>query len=134
MKVFIDANVLFAASNPASPTGRLIERVLSRAATVTCDYAWEEARRNVERKWPHHATGLAELMPSIEIVPTVRFTLPVTLADKDIPILCSAIQAGCSHLATGDKRDFGHLYDLTVNGVTIVTLLRLAEIVTGASS
>jgi len=80
----------FAASNPASPTGRLIERLIAGTATLTCDYALEEARRNVERKWPGRAGNLTNLMSSIEVVPTVRFALSVTLADKDLPILCSA--------------------------------------------
>ena len=29
---------------------------------------------------------------------------------------------------SGDQRDFGHLYDQTIQGVEIISLLRLAEI------
>lgn len=128
MKIFLDANVLFAASNPESATARLIRLVFERAIAVTCDYAVEEARRNVELKWPARAADFTALMPAIEMVSTLKFKLPVDLNEKDAPILCSAIRAGCSHLVTGDKRDFGHLYGQVVQGVMVVSLLQLAEI------
>jgi predicted nucleic acid-binding protein len=133
VKIFLDANVLFAASNPVSPTARLIHLLVNRAKAVTCDYAREEARRNVELKWPKRASDFAALMSTIEIVSTQLFPLPINLSPKDAPILCSAIRAGCSHLVTGDKRDFGHLYGQTVQGVIIISLLNLAEILTDTS-
>jgi predicted nucleic acid-binding protein len=130
VKIFLDANVLFAASNPASATARLVRLLFDRATAVTSDYAREEARRNVELKWPTRVVDFIALMPLVEIVPTHLFQLPVSLNEKDAPILCSAIRAGCSYLVTGDKRDFGHLCGQTVQGVMIVSLLHLAEILT----
>jgi predicted nucleic acid-binding protein len=128
VKVFLDANVLFAVSNPASSTARLIDLLLENAVAVTCDYALAEAERNVQLKWPGRSVDLEKLLKRIEVIPSSQFPLPVELIAKDRPILCSAIRSQCSHLATGDKRDFGHLYDRVVHGVTVVSLLRLAEL------
>src|SRR5262249_2732982 len=115
-----------------SPTHRLIEWLLIDHAAVTCSYALEEVRRNVLLKRPAQAEALAMLMTKIQLVPDTQFPLPVDLVEKDRPSVGAAIRAGSTHLATGDKRDFGHLYDRTVEGVTVVSLLRLAEILTGA--
>ena len=53
-------------------------------------------------------------MQRVEEVPSALFGLPVTLDEKDRPLLCAAIRAGCTHFATGDRRDFGHLFGKTV--------------------
>ena len=59
-------------------------------------------------------------------MPSALFDLPVTLDEKDRPLMCAAIRAGCAHFATGDRRDFGHLFDKVVEKVLVVNLLRLA--------
>ena len=129
-RVFLDANVLFSASNAGSNIARLIDLLIEQGEAVTSDFAFEEARRNVGLKRPDWRADLRALIQQIELVPSIQFDLSVSLCDKDTPILCSAIRSGCQYLATGDKRDFGHLYSQTVEGVTIITLTRLAEIVT----
>ena len=43
------------------------------------------------------------------------------LPDKDLPILAAAIAARASALVTGDRRDFGHLYGTTIEGVEVLT-------------
>ena len=130
MRVFLDANVLFSASNAGTNIARLIELLLEQGAAVASDLALEEARRNIELKRPAWSESFQELALRIEVVPSVEFTLSVELAEKDIPILCAAIRANCEAFATGDKRHFGHLYGQTVEGVKIVSLLQLAEILT----
>lgn len=129
LRVFLDANVLFSASNAGSNIARLITLLIQRGEAVTSDFALEEARRNVLLKRPAWSDALDSLMQQVEVISSVQFDLPVELAEKDRPILCTAIRSQCQHLATGDRRDFGHLYDHTVEGVTIITLARLAEIV-----
>jgi len=131
LRVFLDANVLFSASNATSNIARLIARVTETGLAVTSDFAAEEARRNVLLKRPAWAEALGTLMGRVQVVASVQFDLPVELDEKDRPILCTAIRTGCHYLATGDRRHFGHLYDHTVEGVTIIPLVRLAEIVTG---
>lgn len=128
MRVFLDANVLFSASNLGSNISRLIDWLVTEAAAVTSDLARTEAHRNLALKRPQWLPAFEQLLQRVEQVPSALFELPVALDDKDRPLLCAAIRAGCSHFATGDRRDFGHLFDRTVEGVHVVSLLRLAEL------
>ena len=61
------------------------------------------------------------------MVSSTLFDLPVELAEKDAPLLCAAIAARSDFFVTGDRRDFGHLFDRTTMGVTIITPKQLAE-------
>jgi uncharacterized protein len=131
VRVFLDANVLFSASNSSSNIARLIRLLLAKGTAVTSDLALEESRRNVEVKRPGWSQQLATLSGQVEVVPSVRFKLSVELADKDVPILCAAIQSVCQVLVTGDKQHFGHLYGQTIGGVRIVSLAQLAIMLTG---
>jgi len=127
MRVFLDANVIFSASNVGSNLARLIDFVLADHTLVTSDFALEEARRNVELKRPAWSEGLVSLVPRIEVPSSVIFELPVELDEKDRPILCTAIRAHCDLLVTGDRKHFGHLVNAVVAGDKIVTPLGLAE-------
>ncbi len=129
IRVFLDANVLFSASNEPSNIARLIRLLIEHGEAVTSDFAVEEARRNIVIKRPAWAETFDKLMDELQIMPSIQFDLPVELPDKDKPILCTAIRSGCQYLATGDKTDFGHLYDHTVEKVTIITLVKLAELI-----
>jgi len=67
---------------------------------------------------------LEKLLDSVRIIESVSkgTEIPpgIDLPKKDIPILQAAIQAGATHLITGDFRDFGRYYGRTVEGVTIL--------------
>lgn len=128
MRVFLDANVLFSASNGKSNIARLVDLLVTAATAVTSDLASEEARRNLELKRPAWLPDFGLLLQRIEVVPSLQFDLPVLLAVADRPLLCAAIRSRCSHFATGDRRDFGHLFDQAVEGVQVISLLRLAEL------
>ena len=52
MRVFLDANVLFSASNGGSNIARLIALLTERGTGVASDVAVEEARRNLALKRP----------------------------------------------------------------------------------
>ena len=53
-----------------------------------------------------HALG--NLMEVVGVVPTVLDeTCPIDLPEKDEPIFLSAVGARCTHLLTGDLKDFG---------------------------
>lgn len=129
IRVFLDANVLFSASNVGSNIARLIHLLIGQGKAVTSDYAFEEARRNIQLKRQVWAKSLETVISQIEVIPSIQFDRPVELSDKDQPILCTAIRSGCQYLVTGDRKDFGHLYDHTVEGVKIITLAQLAKIV-----
>ncbi len=128
MRVFLDANVLFSASNCSSTIARLVDWLIIEATAVTSDLAREEARRNLALKRADWLPAFGLLVERIEMVPSVQFELPVELDESDRPLLCAAIRSRCSHLATGDRRDFGHLFDRAVEGVQVISLLRLAEL------
>jgi predicted nucleic acid-binding protein len=136
MRVFLDANVLFSASNAESNIARLIAWLIAwlgeRETVVTSDLAVEEARKNLQLKRTAWLSTFEALLREVETVPAVLFPLPVSIADKDAPLLCAAIRSGCQFFVTGDKRDFGHLYNQQVQGVEVVSLLRLAAILAGA--
>ncbi|WP_447970714.1 PIN domain-containing protein [Nitrospira sp. M1] len=133
IRVFLDANVLFSASNGGSNIARLIHLLIAREEAMTSDFAVEEARRNVQVKRQSWEQSLNALIHQVRVVPSVQFDLPVKLSGKDQPILCTAIRCGCQYLVTGDRKDFGHLYDQRIEGVTIITLARLAKIVVQTS-
>ena len=127
MKVFLDANILFSASDEKSATRKLLDTLSHCGQPVTSPHAWEEARRNLDQKRPHLLPGLEGLRLVVTI--THAFSLPpdVEVADKDKPILAGAIGAGCSHLWTSDRLHFGNLYGRTVHNVAIVSSIQLAE-------
>jgi len=128
IRVFLDANVLFSASNDGSNIARLIRLLIEQGEAVTSDFATEEARRNVQLKRQAWAKNLDRLIDQIQVVPSIQFNLPVELSDKDQPILCTAIHCRCQYLVTGDRKDIGYLYDYMVEGVTIITLTQLAKL------
>jgi predicted nucleic acid-binding protein len=122
-RVFLDANVLFSAAYAQG--SRLLELwSLENADLVTSLFALEEARRNLLVHNPEGLNLLGELVSGMTMVTGTRVgKLPddVMLADKDIPILLAAIDSGCSHLLTGDKRHFDMLYGKRVGGVLVQT-------------
>jgi hypothetical protein len=128
MRVFLDANVLFSASNTGSNIARLVDWLFAEATAVTSDLAREDARRNLAMTRADWLPAFDLLMQKVEVVPSVLFGLPVSLDEKDRPLLCAAIRAGCTHFATGDLRDFGHLFGKTVEQVQVVDLLGLAKL------
>lgn len=128
MRVFLDANVLFSASNAGSNIAGLVGWMMSMGTAVTSDVAVEEARRNLALKRSEWMPAFEALLPQLEIVPSMIFPISVTLADKDLPIFCAAIRSGCELFVTGDRRDFGSLMGRTVEGVRVVSPLQLAKL------
>ena len=128
MRIFLDATVLFSASKADSNIARLVNWLAEKDTGVSSDLAVEEARRNLALKRSQWLGEFERVQTILEIVPSASFALPVALDAKDPPLLCSAIAATCEYFVTGDSRDFGHLYDRSVMGVEVISLLRLAEL------
>lgn len=129
MRVFLDANVLFSASNSGSAISRMFYVAAERTTLVASDLAVLEAQRNLERKRSSWLSEFHALLDEIELAATTLIDLPVELAEKDRPILSAAIGARCDYFVTGDRRDFEHLFDCEVLGVTVITPLRLGELI-----
>ncbi len=132
--IFLDANVLFLASNPESSAAALMSEVNRVGTLISSDLAVEEARKYLQVKRPTQLDDFEALLETLEIVPSVLFSLPVELQEQDAPLLCTAIRNECPFFVTADKQYFGHLYDQQVQGTEIISLLRLAEILTEIES
>jgi predicted nucleic acid-binding protein len=127
VKVFLDANILFSGSVVDSRIAKLLAVIRKHGSCVTNSYALEEARKNIELKKFGSLAGLDLLLTNITVSNKLLLKLPVELRSKDIPILGGAIAQKCTHLLTGDKKDFGFLFGKRVEDVLIVSPKLLAE-------
>ena len=120
-RVFLDANVLFSAAW-RSDAGLLRLWRLKGVALVTSDYAVQEALRNLPQE--EQRTRLGTLLEDFEIVSGTFDGVPlprrVRLPKDDLPILRAAIAAGCTHLLTGNLRDFGPYLGVRLGGALVV--------------
>ncbi len=129
MRIFMDANVLFAAA--VSPDGRSAALFLLAAQGLctlfTSPHAVTEARRNLEARYPDALERLEHLMHIATVVPEaasprVAWARRQSLPDEDAPILAAATEAGVDVLVTGDRTHFGPLFGHTVGGVRVLGL------------
>ena len=127
MRIFLDANVLFSASNPASNIYLFITQVAQHHDLITSEYAYEAAQRNIQLKRSAWYETFVEIETLVAKLPSAILGIDVDLVEKDRPILAAAIAHQCDYLLTGDKRDFGHLYNKTFKSVTVVDFVTLAQ-------
>ncbi len=119
-RIFLDANVLFSAAW-REQNGLLPLWTLDGVKLLSSTYAVEEARVNLPER--EQRIRLASLVERIEIVGMGHpASLPgsVALPSKDLPILLSAIEAGATHLLTGDKAHFGRFFGRRTAGVLVL--------------
>ena len=129
MRIFLDANILFSAANEASNMHRLLVMAAKQEMLYISPHIKDEAERNLERKQPRWLPTFYTLLQDISVVPDCPLYARVKLAEHDHPVLGAAIAAACDYLVTGDKRDFGHLFGKTIDGVKIVDYLTVADII-----
>ena len=127
MRLFLDANILFTAThNPAGKAALLIELGgQGHWDLFSSPYALEEARRNLERKFPQSLDSLNTLQQGIHlVVHRTDLAYPESLAQKDQPIFQAALACQATHLLTGDLKDFGPFMNQTDNtfGICIQTI------------
>lgn len=122
-RLFLDANVLFSAAYCKDTGVRRLWRLLE-TELVMSSYAVEEARRNLDR-----AEQRADLEELLEVVRVSKVLADpaehpeikdADLPEKDLPILRAAVASRCTHLVTGDRRHFGHLFGKKVAGVLVL--------------
>jgi hypothetical protein len=133
MTVFLDANILFSGAQTHSRMCAFLEILSAKADFLTNAYAVEEARRNLELKYPAALKELDRLVSQCDLVTQLVGDLEIDLPLKDRPILGGAIAGHATHLLTGDERDFGKFWGKTVQGVKIVSPKMLAAEVLGIS-
>lgn len=110
MRLFLDANVLFTAAHNPLGKAALVIQFEDRGSwkLFSSKFALEEARRNLERKFPDHLERLTTFESRIQFIehqPNQAF--PDGLAHKDQPIFQAALACRATHLLTGDLKDFG---------------------------
>ncbi|HEY3248124.1 MAG TPA: PIN domain-containing protein [bacterium] len=130
MEFFLDANILFSAC--VSPTGRsaalidLANRGFCK--TFTSAHAVEEARRNLEARYPKELPRLEVILRIVETIPEAppdtveRIQQTYDLPAEDAPVLAAAIAGAVDAFVTGDRTHFGRLFGRTGNGVRILSL------------
>lgn len=122
-RLFLDANVLFSAAHSRDSLLRPLWE-FPDVELLTSVYAIEEARRNLARKYPSALANLGDLLVRMSVCGWVDLgTSPpqgIEIVEKDTPVLVAAIRLKATHLLTGDRRHFTHLYGQTVEGVLIL--------------
>ena len=127
MKIFLDANILFSGSNTESALHQLLNILGKKHELATSYYAIGEARRNITLKKSAWLDDFEELVSHFILCPQGQLQKDIELVEKDRPILASAITGECAYLITGDRKDFGHLFGQTIEGVLILPPSDLAE-------
>jgi len=127
MRLFLDANILFtAAHNPGGKAALVIALGIQEYWELfSSPYAMEEARRNLERKFPQTLDTLNSLQPGIRLVKHQEGLASLDgLAQKDQPIFQAAHASMATHLLTGDLKDFGPFMNQPDKscGITIQTV------------
>lgn len=127
MRIFLDANILFSGALPQSRMRAFLDFLCRECECITNAYAVEEARRNLQRKFPAALRQLEPLVKKCELIPAVKTDLKINLASKDLPILGGAVAGQAKYLLTGDENDFGKFFGETIAGVKVVSPKMLAE-------
>ena len=104
-------------------------------AGATGRYNLMEVERNLKKKMPAAIPLYREYLPKLglEVVAlpsreTVR-SLAGVIAEKDIPVLASAIACSSEYLITGDKKDFSGLKTAKRYTLTIISPSEFIETV-----
>lgn len=134
-RVFLDANVIVAASKKSEGAASIFIRLASRSASIKAlasGLTVDEAERIIQRFYPEalpefdkvkeHLTYCIE--PSEDFVARLNSYLPPdkALPDKDLPVLGGAIAASADWFVTLDDTHFGPLYGQIVENVEIMPL------------
>ncbi len=94
-----------------------------------------EVERNLEKKMPQALPIYQVYLPKLRLeivgLPSRETIMSMTgtIAEKDIPVLVSAIACGAQYLITGDKKDFGKLKNVKGYSLEIVGPSEFIDIV-----
>lgn len=128
-KIFLDSNVILSGLFSDRGAPRIILDLLTLRLPMltgsTGRYNLLEVERNLKKKMPAALPIYNKYLTSLglDIIPlptpeTVK-SMSGVIADKDIPVLASAVASGSDYLVTGDKKDFDKVkgnkrYTLTI--------------------
>jgi predicted nucleic acid-binding protein len=131
VRVFLDSNVILSGLFSDRGAPRIILDVLTLnlpfLVCLTGRYHLIEIERNLKKKMPGALRVYKNYLPklNLKVIPLPQAQevrkLSGHIADKDIPVLLSAIQSKADFLVTGDKEHFGKLKSSTLYPFKIVT-------------
>ena len=119
-RIFLDANFFFSIAYGSPGLNRLGDLAKrKRCLLFGSNFVIEEAKRNLFR--PEQLKRLEAFLSHVQIVPEVdpEIPCPISLPDKDRPVLLAAISIKADYLLTGDTIHFGEYFGRVVNGVRI---------------
>ena len=109
-RLFLDANVLFsAAHNNEGKLAFIIELAATgRWKIFTSTFTVEEARRNLDLKYPGKILSFNKLLEKMTVVAECSgLPFPAGLTEKDRPVFQAAMSCKATHLIRGDIVHFG---------------------------
>ncbi len=140
-RVFLDANILFSAARirrgenrPRPSKSRLVFSAARRRPDITLlvsKFAVGEAFKNLAEDRAvslHSLSELGFLMRETTMVSHIppwlmlQLTSYIPTSADDVAILAGAVHGEADWLVTGNRKDFGHLYDQEVRGVRVLRL------------
>jgi predicted nucleic acid-binding protein len=128
MRIFIDANVLFSASNAGSGLSVLLSDLREECELVITSYVYDEVVRNLASKKPNWLPHLVEHMAHIHFVKNISGESAAQYINhKDAPVLAAAIETKCNYLISGDKKAFGALNGKKIKDTRILLVSDFAE-------
>jgi len=138
-KVFLDSNVLLSGLFSDKGAPRIILDLLTLNLPIltgaTGHYNLIEVERNLKKKMPEAMLLYQKYLPKLhlEIVAlpsrATVISMAGAIAEKDIPVLASAIECGAEYLITGDKKDFARLRNMKKYNLKIVSPSEFIETV-----
>jgi len=121
IKIFLDSNVILSGLLSEKGPPRVILDLLCLDMPflkgVTGEYNLLEIERNIRKRLPMildiYHSYLPKLRLEIVPLPSLDALKPYfnRIADKDAPVLASAVIGGADYLVTGDKKDFDKFKD-----------------------
>lgn len=138
-KVFLDSNVLLSGLFSDKGAPRIILDLLTlnlpMLAGATGRYNLIEVERNLKKKMPEAIPLYQKYLPRLRLeiveMPSQATVISMAgaIAEKDVPVLASAIACGAEYLITGDKKDFAKLRNAKKYNLKIVSPSEFVETV-----
>jgi len=131
VRVFLDSNVILSGLLSERGAPRILLDLLNLGLPFligsTGRYNLIEIERNLKKQMPGLLLLYKDYLPKInlKVIPLPRpediRSFSGQIAEKDIPVLISAIRSRADFLVTGDKQHFGKMKDLDKYPIHIVT-------------
>jgi len=93
---------------------------MSHVTLVVSPYVIMETLEHVQGPALQRFEALLEQMERVGNANSVELPPGITVVEKDLPVLASAISSRADVLLTGDKNHFGHIYGTTLDKTLIL--------------